>query len=148
MQFVKNILVNVLGVFTFSFYYFFYDSFIPKIILVSHFLPLICITYLLKVFRFDTGILRDSCAVLLLKTLSRLPESVAFLCLILFFTWVLCIFIILHKGCHILYVFSLNSMVCSHIIGVNLSSDQVTYDLMVDADLCNSFLMLLRIKKF
>ena len=28
---------------------------------------------MLKVFRFDTGILRDSCAVLLLKTLSRLP---------------------------------------------------------------------------
>ena len=29
----------------------------------------------------------------------------------LFFTWVLCIYIILEKGCHILYVFGLNSMV-------------------------------------
>ena len=50
----------------------------PKIILVSQFLLFICISYLLKVFRLDTGILRDSCAVLLLKTLSRLPQSVAF----------------------------------------------------------------------
>ena len=38
----------------------------------------------LKVFRFDTGIFRDSCAVPLLKTLSTLPQSKAFLCLILF----------------------------------------------------------------
>ena len=39
---------------------------------------------MLKVFKFDIGILRDSCAVPLLKTLSRLPQSIAFLCLILF----------------------------------------------------------------
>ena len=38
----------------------------------------ICISYLLKVFRFDTGILRDSFAVPLLKTLRRLPQSEAF----------------------------------------------------------------------
>ena len=46
-----------------------------------------------------------------------------------FFTWVLCFYIILDKVCHILHVFGLNSMVCSHIIAVHLSSDQVTYDL-------------------
>ena len=84
MQFVKNVLVYVFGVFTFSFCYSFYEGFIHKIILVSRFLPFICISYLLKVFKFDTGILRDSCAVSLLKTLSRLPQSIAFLCLILF----------------------------------------------------------------
>ena len=38
----------------------------------------------------------------------------------LFFTWVLCIYIILDKGCHILYVFGLNSTVCSHVVGVHL----------------------------
>ena len=84
MQFVKNILVYVFGVFTFSFCYSFYECFIHKIILVSLFLPFICISYPLKVFKFDTGILRDSCAVPLLKTLSRLPQRIAFLCLILF----------------------------------------------------------------
>ena len=62
----------------------FYKGFIHKIILVSQFLPFICISYPLKVFKFDTGILRNSCAVPLLKTLSRLPQSIAFLCLILF----------------------------------------------------------------
>ena len=77
-------LVYVFGVFTFSFCYSFYEGFIHKIILVSLFLPFICISYPLKVFKFDTGILRDSCAVPLLKTLSRLPQSIAFLCLILF----------------------------------------------------------------
>ena len=66
----------------------------------------------------------------------------------LFFTWVLCIYIILDKGCHILYVFGLNSTVCSHIVGVHLSSDQVTYYFMMDADLYNSFLLRLRIKSF
>ena len=40
------------------FCYCFYDGFIPKIILVILFLLFICISYLLKVFRFDTGILR------------------------------------------------------------------------------------------
>ena len=35
----------------------------------------------------------------------------------LFFTWLLCIYIILDEECYILYVFGLN----------NLSSDQVTY---------------------
>ena len=52
----------------------------------------------------------------------------------LFFTWVLCIYIILEKGCHILYVFLLNSTVCSHIIDLPLSSDQVTYDFIMDVD--------------
>ena len=66
----------------------------------------------------------------------------------LFFNWVLCIYIILDKDCHILYVFCLNSTVCSHIVGVHLSSDQVTYDSMMDADLYNSFLLRLRIKSF
>ena len=84
MQFLKNVLVYVFGVFTFSVCYCFYEGFIHKIILVSWFLPFICISYPLKVFKFDTGILRDSCAVPLLKTLSRLPQSIAFLCLILF----------------------------------------------------------------
>ena len=66
----------------------------------------------------------------------------------LFFTWLLCIWIILDKVCHDLYVFDLNSMVCSHIVGMHLSSDQVTYDFMMDADLYNSFLLRLRIKSF
>ena len=61
--------------------------------------------------------------------------------ILLFFTWVLCIYIILDKGCHILYVFGLNSTVRSHIVGVHLSSDQVTYYFMMDADLYNSFLL-------
>ena len=38
----------------------------------------------------------------------------------LFFTSVLCIYIILDKGCHILYIFGLNSTVCSQIVGVHL----------------------------
>ena len=84
MQFVKNVTVYVFGVFTFSFCYCLYEGFIQKNILVSRFLPFICISYPLKVFKFDTGILRDSCAVPLLRTLSRLPQSVAFLCLNLF----------------------------------------------------------------
>ena len=66
----------------------------------------------------------------------------------LFFTWVLCIYIILDKCCHILYVFCLNSTVCRHIVGVHLSSDQVTYDFMINADLYNRFLLRLRIKSF
>ena len=84
MEFVKNVLVYVSGVFTVSFCYSFYEGFIHKIIVISLFLPFICISYSLKVFEFNTGILRDSCPVLLLKTLSRLPQSMAFLCLILF----------------------------------------------------------------
>ena len=35
-----------------------------------------------------------------------------------FFTWLRCIYIILDKGYHILYVFGLNSMVCSQIVGM------------------------------
>ena len=66
----------------------------------------------------------------------------------LFSTWVLCIYIVLDKGCRILYVFGFNSTVCSHIVGVNLSSDQVTYDFMMDTDLYNRFLLRLRIKSF
>ena len=57
----------------------------------------------------------------------------------LFFTWVLCIYIILDKGCNILYVFGLNRTVCSHIVGVHLSSDQVTYYFMMDADFITVF---------
>ena len=64
----------------------------------------------------------------------------------LFFTWALCIYIILDKVCHILYVFGLNSTMCSHIVGVHLSSDHVTYYFMMDADLYNSILLRLRIK--
>ena len=56
--------------------------------------------------------------------------------------------IILDKICHILYVFDLNSTVCSHIVDVHLSSDQVTYYFVMDADLHNSFLLRLRIKSF
>ena len=66
----------------------------------------------------------------------------------LIFTWVLCIYTILDKGCHILYVFGLNSTVCSHIVGMHSSSDQVTYFFMMVADLYNSFLLHLRIKSF
>ena len=66
----------------------------------------------------------------------------------LFFTWVLCIYIILDKGCHILYVFGLISTVRSHIVGMHLSNDQVTYDFMMDADLRHSFLLHLCIKSF
>ena len=84
MQFVKNVLVYVFGVFTFSFCYCFYEGFIHKIIPVSRFLPFTCISCPIKVFKFDTANLRDSCAVPLLKILSRLPRSIAFLCLILF----------------------------------------------------------------
>ena len=88
MQFLKNVLVYLFVVFNFTFCYCFYEGFIHKIVLVSRFSPFICIftfylSFLLKVFRFDTEILRDSCVVLLLKTLSRLPQGVAFLC---FFT--------------------------------------------------------------
>ena len=78
IQFVKNLLVCVFGVFTFSFCYCFYEGFIHKIILVSRFLLFICISYPLKVFKFDARILRDSCAIHLLKTLSRLPKGIAF----------------------------------------------------------------------
>ena len=84
MQFLKSFLVYAFGVFTFSFCSCFYEGFIHKIILVSQFLSFICISYPLKVFKVDTGILRDSCAVPLLKAWSRLPLSIAFLCLILF----------------------------------------------------------------
>ena len=59
----------------------------------------------------------------------------------LFFTRVLCIYITLNKGCNILYVFGLNSTVCSHIVDVHLVYDQVTYYIMMDADLYNSFLL-------
>ena len=41
---------------------------------------------------------------------------------------------ILDKGYHILHVFGLNSTVCNHIVGVHMSSDQVTYYFMMDAD--------------
>ena len=54
---------------------------------------------------------------------------------------------ILDKGYHILHVFGLNSTVCNHIVGVHMSSDQVTYYFMMDADLYNNFLLRLRIKR-
>ena len=73
-------------------------------------------------------------------TLNKLPFQYVY-CL-------LCISIILDKGCHILYVFGLNSMVYSHIVDMHLSSDKVTYDFMMDADCYNSFLLRLRIKSF
>ena len=66
----------------------------------------------------------------------------------LFFTWVLRIYIILDICCHILYVFGLNSMMCSHIVDVYLFSDQVTYDFMMDAEMYNSFLLRRPIKSF
>ena len=80
-----------------------------------------------------------SCSVILVQWLLTVSVS-------LFFTWVLCIYIILDKGYHNLYVFGLNSMVYSYIVGVHLSSDQVTYDFIMDADLYNSFLLRLGIK--
>ena len=58
MQLVKNVLVYIFGVFTFIFCYCFHEDLIHKIILVSQFLPFICISYPLKVFKSDTGILR------------------------------------------------------------------------------------------
>ena len=64
------------------------------------------------------------------------------------FIWILCIYIILDKVCYILYVFGLNSTVCSHIVGVHLSIHKVIYHFMMDADLYNSFLLRLRIKSF
>ena len=60
----------------------------------------------------------------------------------------MCIYIIIDKGFRILYVFGLNSMVCSHIVGVHLPSDQVTCYFMMDADLHNSILLRLRIEIF
>ena len=66
----------------------------------------------------------------------------------LFFIWLLGIYIILDKVCQILYVFGLNITVCSHIVVVLLSSDQVTYGFMMDADLYNRFLLRLCIKSF
>ena len=60
----------------------------------------------------------------------------------------MCIYIVLDKGCHILYVFGLNSTVCSHIVGMYLSSDQVIYDFMMDADLYNNLLLRLGIQRF
>ena len=57
----------------------------------------------------------------------------------LFFTWLLCIYDILDNGWRILYAFGLNSTVCSHMVGVHLSSDQVIYDFMMNANLYNSF---------
>ena len=77
-------LVYVYAVFTFSFCYCFDEGFIRKIILIRQFLSFICISYPRKVFKFDTGFPRDSCEVPLLKTLSSLPQSIAYLCLILF----------------------------------------------------------------
>ena len=66
----------------------------------------------------------------------------------LFFSWGLCIYIILDKGCHILYVFGLNSTACSYRVDVHLSSNKATYYFMMDADLYNSFLLRLRLKRF
>ena len=54
----------------------------------------------------------------------------------------------LDKGCRILYAFDLNSMVCRHIADVHLSSGQVIYDLRMDVDFYNTFLLCLRINSF
>ena len=57
-------------------------------LLVSRFLSFICISYPLRFFKFYTGILHDSKNLEQtpwLKTWSRLPRSIAFICLILFF---------------------------------------------------------------
>ena len=86
-----------------------------------------------------------SCSIILVQWLLVWQVTVS---IRLFFTWVPCIYIILDKVCNILYVFSLNSTVCSLILGVHLSSDQVTYDCMMDADLYNSFSLRLPIKSF
>ena len=68
--------------------------------------------------------------------------------LVCFMSAALCIYIVLDEGCQIFYVFGLNSKVCSHIVGVHLPSDQVTFDFMMDADLYNTFLLRLHIKNF
>ena len=74
MQFVENILVYAIGVFTTSFFcYCFYEAVVPKIFLMSVFLLFIFISYPLKIFRFDNGIPCYLGVVPLLKTLSRLP---------------------------------------------------------------------------
>ena len=57
-------------------------------------------------------------------------------------------YIILGKGCHILYVFGLISTVCSHVVVMHLSSYQVAYYFMKNADLYNSFLLRLHIRSF
>ena len=38
-----------------------------------------------------------------------------------------------------MYVFGLNNMVCSHIVGVHLFSYQITCDFLMDPDLYSSF---------
>ena len=55
-----------------------------RVLSIKLFYKIICISYPLKVFQFDTGILRDSCAVPFLKTFSRLLQGIDFLCLTLF----------------------------------------------------------------
>ena len=59
MQFVKNVLVYVFGVVTFSFSYCFYEGFIHKIIQVSQFLPFIWISYLLKVWLICSAVTKN-----------------------------------------------------------------------------------------
>ena len=39
-------------------------------------------------------------------------------------------------------------MMCSHGVGMHLSNDQVTYNIIMDADLYNSFLQRVRIESF
>ena len=108
MQFV----VYVFSAFTFSFCYCFYEGFIHKIILVIWFLPFICISYPLKVFKFDTGILRDSCAVPLLKTLSILPQSIPF------YVWFCssCLLAIIFRFEHLLQWFTERQQKCCWIL--------------------------------
>ena len=74
----RNVLIYVFSTFNFrAFCYRFYEGFIPKIILVSWFYFLF-VSVIYSKSRFDTWIFRDSFAMPLLKTLSRLPQSVAF----------------------------------------------------------------------
>ena len=84
--------IYVFGVFTFSvFCYCFYEGFIRKIILVSWFLLFICISFLLKIFRFDTGIFRA-----LTENFEWTATECSFLFLILFHTFVCNIFRFAH----------------------------------------------------
>ena len=100
----------------------FYESFIHKIILVSRFLSFICMSYALKVFKFNAEIVRDLYAVSLLKTLSRLPQSIAFLCLIFF----------------LMFVFN-NFPLCAFVIMIYWTSKEVSAVPSLDFELINVF---------
>ena len=81
MQFAKNVSVSSPLVFVTVFMRIL--SIKLSRFLVGRFLPFICISSPYSFYLY-TGVLRVSCAVPLLETLNRLPQSIAFLCLILF----------------------------------------------------------------